>query len=115
MPFKIYADETTSLGANSSDTLQFEIAADMPFEVHKMYIKSTGTFKITEIRDADENHYLSGAIYSDQIQDSGGDVTKFDDVAPFTVANRLYIEVTDTSGSTNNIYIALVGIQGAHR
>ena len=115
MPFKIYADESTSLGSESSDTLQYEIAEDMPFTIHKMYIKSTGTFKITEISDAEGNQYLSGVIYNDQIQDAGGDLTLIADVEPIVVAHRLYIKITDTSVATNNVYIALFGVQGAAR
>lgn len=107
--FKIYSDESTSLSANGSDSLVFDIPQDVEFEVFKILFTSTGTFKITELYDAKGQHYLSGSLYSGQLSETT--LLKLQEtMPPLIFQSKLYFKITDTSGDTNNIYISIVGI-----
>jgi len=109
MPLFIVTDEV-SLSASGSDSLVFDVSRGERVTINRMGFVSTGNFKITEIKDTASGYrFLSGSIYNDQLKQNNGNV--FDFPIPITLEGptKLVIEVTDTSGSSNNVRVALYG------
>jgi len=113
-PF-LYVDKVT-LAANGTGTASFQVDAGHEAKIKRMWFVSTGSFDIIEIRDSAGNSYSTAStdkpIPSSALnkpQTAGGGVGEFDPplyIAPMTV---LYIDLKDTSGSSNTVQVILEG------
>ena len=98
-----------SLSANGTGTIYIDVDAGRKFTVHMIGRKSTGSFKITDIKNsATGESYLTGVLYSEMFSRYSYWL-----VLPvpqeFTGPTRISIQVVDTSGSSNTVSLTFVG------
>jgi len=108
--FVIRQGEALNISGNGTATISIDIPAGVTFKIHKLMFKWTGNFKLTRIYDTGAKlDYLVGHLHEDQTKDTAG--RKFELPVPIEVtgATKLKFDITDTSGTTNNVYIACVG------
>jgi len=107
MAFYLIANSVT-LSANSSDSLTLECPKQKGINTRALLFSSTGTFKITKIVDAMGNDLITGDISSGTLADARNYPQVFEglDIPP---GGQLNFYLTDTSGSSNTVEIALIG------
>ena len=107
-PFLLVMAKT--VGSGLSDTLSYSVPRGEKLTITQLYFDSTGTFNVTDIRNA------KGMSYSNALGNAAIPSTFFNDVTnqfntllnlvvPLELDGNdtLYIDVTDTSGGSNVI------------
>jgi len=110
MAFVIKADSAT-LSASGSGSLNINVAEGKTLTVGKIVVDSTGSFNLTDIRDTQSGqHYLVGSITNDMLKRDGNGTTNIQQY-PIVIhgPSKLIFDVTDTSGSSNTVRIAVIG------
>jgi len=106
MVFRIKAGEV-SLSANGLGSLSIEVDQGKRLTIHKIAVKSTGDFKITDIRDsATGEHYITGTVYKDHMAYSGGYIVPLDTPIVINGPTKLIVDIGDLSGAANTVSIA---------
>lgn len=105
-------DYAYSVTLTANQALQGQIVSiftEADFMWRAMYFTSTGIFSI-RFQDGD-GYYLSNAlIYSTNLPGTPGDpYPRFPEVK-YPAGGRIYIDITDTSGSQNVIQIGFIGV-----
>lgn len=110
MTFTIRECEDSSISANGSTTLKIDIAQGVTFTVSKIIYKSTGNFKITRIYDsAAKQDFLVGSLHETHFDDGNGKTLVINPPIVLKGSTSLKFDVTDTSGSSNAVYLAVIG------
>ena len=110
MVFTIRECEDTSISGNGTTTLKIDIAEGTTFTITKIVVKYTGSFKITRIYNtATKEDYLSGNLHETHFNDENGKTLVLPVPLEIKGSTSLKFDVTDTSGSSNAIYIACIG------
>ena len=110
MPFTIRECEDTSISANGTTTIKIDIAQGVTFTVYKIVKKSTGNFKITRIYDsAAKQDYLVGNLHEAHFSADQGRAIEINPPIVLKGSTSLKFDITDTSGSTNAVYLAVIG------
>lgn len=111
VPF-ILAGNVTVAG-NASGRITLPVSANEEMEIEAMFQKSTGAFDITGLTDSQGRQFSNASsgnpVDSDFIQDvatSNRGWYKFMVPVQLPGATSLYIDVKDTSGSSNTIELA---------
>lgn len=107
-----------SLGANGRGTITLQAGEGDAFVLRNMQFRSTGAFRILRMRTSGGREYIS-----DQ-QGSGIPNSFFDPTLYYVNANEtldppvvinpseiLYLDVQDTSGSSNTVSVLFVGVR----
>ncbi len=110
MVFAVKAGSKT-LSANGSGTISIDVSAGRTFVINRITFNSTGTFNITEIKDTAENYnYVTGSLKSATLKNkANANVIEIDPPITVTGDSSLVFNITDTSGSTNTVDIAVWG------
>lgn len=115
-PFFVELKET--VGANSTATLSYQVAANEQLTIKAMRQKSTGTCDITQIRDsrgvsysnADATEALPLELIADLADSNNGLLgLPIDLVVPG--ATTIYFDLKDTSGAGNTVHLILIGVR----
>lgn len=114
--FPFFALLTEVIALNSTGTLQYQVAVNEEFTVSEIRQGSTGTFRITAIRDSrgnqyanfDSSDYAIGTLFSD-VDDANNGIQKLPVPLVIPGGTTLYFDVRDGSGAENTIRIYLVG------
>jgi len=110
MPFFIVGGKV-SLSANGEDTLQIRVPTDMRVTRIAVYADGKAEISDMELVGAGRGDLLDGVIVVDQLRKNGYGI---DLPEPLEIpANTTFqCKVKDLSGSTNNVYIALMELGG---
>ena len=100
-----------SLSANGSGTIPIDVSAGRTLIVRRITFNSTGAFSITEIKDSAANfNYVSGTLKSACLKNkANANVIEVDPPIEITGDSSLVFNITDTSGSSNTVDIAVWG------
>lgn len=116
IPYIAY--DSVVLPANTSGSVLFTMGLTESMKVKKIWIVSTGEFSIYDIRDSAGFHYTN-ASSTDPIpsvmlwrpQTTGEGIGTFVVELEIKTNTTLYIDITDTSGASNTIRVALEGVK----
>jgi len=110
MVFVVKAGSKT-LSANASGTISIDISAGRTFVIRRITFNSTGTFSITEIKDTAANYnYVTGTLKSTTLKNkANANVIEIDPPIEITGDSSIVFNITDTSGSSNTVDIAVWG------
>ena len=110
MVWTIRADEKTALSASGTTTLKIDIAGGTHFTVKEIGVKYTGNFKITRIYNTGaKKDYLVGNLHETHFAEESGKFMTLPDPIQLDGPTSLKFDITDTSASENNVYIACIG------
>lgn len=108
----------TTVGANSSATLSYQVPTSESHQFLAIKAKSTGDFNVTDIRDSQGKPYTNASttveIPGDFFQNVANGYNAYTEFpVPIAVPGGaiLYIDVEDVSGSNNTITFVLIGIR----
>jgi hypothetical protein len=108
--------DALTLGANASGTLMLSVGATEEFQGAEIFFVETSTFSITGITDssgkpytnADATNLIASTLF-DTALDQRSDIGKFMVPLQLPPNTMLSINVTDTSGAGNTIYVYING------
>lgn len=96
---------TTSLSANGSGQISLRVTVDG--EIIQFLVNSTGRCKITNMELEGYEDFFEGSIEIAQLK-KDGNVYDLPDPIPVTKGSYFTVSLTDISGSSNDVYFALV-------
>lgn len=105
-----------SVAANSTATLQFQVAVNEEFTINQIRQNSTGSFRITGIRDSrgqqysnvDTTDYAIGGLFAD-LEDANNGLLELPVPLILPGGTTLYFDIKDGSGAGNDVKIFLIG------
>lgn len=100
-----------SLSGNASGTISIDISAGRTLVIRRITFNSTGAFSITEIKDTAANfNYVTGTLKSTTLKNkANANVIELDTPIEITGDSSIVFNITDTSGSSNTVDIAVWG------
>jgi hypothetical protein len=113
-PYLLYLEQV--LTAGGVGTPSYTVPANEKLEISQLFVASTGTFEITDLRDSAGKHYtnasLSTGIQSGLLARAANNYNVFIDFpVPIILEGALiiYVDLFDTSGAGNTIGLLLPG------
>lgn len=107
-----------TLGANGRGTITLQAGEGDAFVLRNVQYRSTGAFRILRVRTSGGREYLSdqsgSGIPSSFFDDTVYFVTENERLEPPIMINPaeiLYIDIQDTSGSSNTVSVLLSGVR----
>ena len=102
---------TKTLSANGSGTISIDVSAGKRFVVNKITWNSTGAFSITIIKDSGSGYVFNAGTLKSAILNNSANVNLIEVDPPIELngPTSLVFEITDTSGSSNTVDIAVWG------
>ena len=97
----------TPVVGNGTSTFTFEADASADTEIQKLMVKSTGAFKFTLRERATNRLLMPNSVHSTNGWGSNFFPFYFDDTYLLERQKQLLMDVTDLSGSTNYLYLAM--------
>jgi len=108
--------DSVTVSANGTGTLELSIGATEEFEGASIHFLSTGSFQITSIKDsggkpytdADSTNVIDSTLFTTSRSQNKG-VQDFYAKLQLVPNTTLFIDVKDTSGSSNTIRCYIIG------
>lgn len=112
----IYLYNQVTLGANGRGTITLQGGEGETITIRRIYMESTGDFRLLRVRTSGGADYVSDqngngipSLFFTQIVQTNEGVSTLVEPISIAPAELLYFEVQDTSGSTNQVWLLLVG------
>ena len=114
LPFVVALTEQAS--ANGTITLSYQVPSNQEFHISDYGFVADGAFSLTGIRDSEGNRYTSASnnnpLLSTMLKNTANQNNTVD-LFPIPLqlkgSRTIYFDFLDTSGSANDIWLALIG------
>lgn len=98
------------LTGSGSGTLTIDVPGDTTLNLNRIIQSSTGAYNITDARDSASGiRFLTGTTPHAHLEtDNNGNLELKNEKLEFKGPTKITFELTDTSTSTNNVYVTAV-------